>query len=100
MPTIWFAKDGARPHSQFGPGIEITAAEAHSIASSHHAKFVGTEAPSFNPGNPSNSTKNVVIEIESNTQICSLFPNVGYYFIADLKPTEAERTLHTLREHG
>lgn len=95
---MWFAKDGARPHSQSGPGIEITAAEAHSITSSHQAKFVGTEAPSFNPGNPSNSTKNVVIEIESSTQVCSFFPKVGFYFVVDLKPAEAERTLNALRE--
>lgn len=97
MPTMWFAKDGSRPNSQSGPGISITTEEARVIIGSHEAKFVGSIAPSINQNKPTHSLKNVVLEIESNTEVSSLLPEVGYYVVADLRPVESQRVLDGLR---
>ncbi len=94
---MWFAKDGPRPHSQSGPGLAITTVEAQAIVGTHQSNFVGRDAPSFNRGVPSNSLKNVVIEIESSDEVCSLFPKVGFYFVADLTPAESQSKLSALR---
>ena len=97
MPTMWFAKDGPRPNSQSGPGISITTEEAQVIVGSYQAIFVGSIAPSINQNKPTHSLKNVVLEIESSTEVSSLFPKVGYYVVADLTPVESQRVLDGLR---
>lgn len=97
MPTMWFAKDGPRPQSQRVPGIPITSAEVQVVVGAREAKFVGTEPPSVNPEQPSHSLKNVVLEIEEISDVSSLLPKVGFYFVVGLAPSEAERLLNAHR---
>ncbi len=97
MPTMWFAKDGPRPQSQHGSGILITAAEAQAVVGVREVKFVGAEPPSVNPEQPSQSLKNVVLEVEQSSDVSPLMPKVGFYFVVGLAPSEAERLLTTHR---
>jgi hypothetical protein len=100
MPTMWFAKDGPRPHSQRGSGIPLTSAEAQAVVGAREAKFVGTEPPSINPEQPSHSLKNVVLEVEATSDVSPLLPKVGFYFVVGLAPSEAERLLNAHRGHA
>jgi len=100
MPTMWFAKDGPRPHSQEGSGMPITSAEAQVVIGAREAKFVGIEAPSVNPEQPSHSLKNVVLEVETTADVSPLLPKVGFYFVVGLSPADAERLLDAHRGLG
>jgi hypothetical protein len=97
MPIMWFAKDGPRPNSQSGPGVPITTSEAQAIVGGQQIKFVGLEAPSINSETPSGSLKNVVLEIDSDLDVSTLLPKVGFYFVMGLSPLEAERQLNACR---
>jgi hypothetical protein len=100
MPTMWFAKDGPRPHSQTEPGVEITADEADAVVGARKAIFVGEEAPSINSEQPSHSLKNVVFEVEGDSDVSALLPKAGFYFIRGLSPSEAQRMLDACRRIG
>ena len=97
MPKMWFARDGKRPETQSGSAIEISFAEAEIIASNGEIKFVGAEAPSINPDQPSESLKNVVIEVESEEGSHPSFLKTGFYLIAGVKPKVAESKLNEMR---
>jgi hypothetical protein len=97
MPTMWFAQDGPRPNSQRGPGIPISAAEAQAVVGVREVRFVGAEAPSINSDKPSHSLKNVVLEVEQSSDVSSLLPEVGFYFVVGIAPSEAEHLLNTYR---
>ena len=97
MPTMWFAQGGSRPNSQSGPGIPITREEAQVIVGLHQAIFVGKDAPSIHLSKPSHSLKNVMLEIDTSTEISSLLPEIGFYVVADLTPEQAQRALNTHR---
>lgn len=97
MATMWFAKDGKRPNSQSGPGISITSQEAQAVIGSYQAIFVGKEAPNINPEQPSYSPKNVVFEVELDTETNLLLPQVGFYVVAGLTPENAQLLLNAHR---
>lgn len=97
MPVMWFAKDGARPHSQSGSGISISVAEAREIIGSHEIRFAGAEAPSINPSHPSSHPNNVVLEVESPSDGSGTLARTGFYFVVGLRPSEAEKILGALR---
>lgn len=99
MPTMWFAKDGPRPDSQKGPGMDITSVEAEAIAKSHTVRFVGPEPPSINTEVPSESLKNVIFELEDESQFSESFPKVGFYLIQGLHPATAMDALESLRKN-
>lgn len=97
MPVMWFATDGPRPTSQTGPGISVTTQEVQRIVGKNKFVFVGEVAPSINSVHPSNSLKNVVLEVEDSSEISSLLPRIGFYIVADLHPLEAQNTLKAIR---
>jgi hypothetical protein len=97
MPTMWFAKDGARPNSQRSAGIPITSQEAQVIAGLRELKYVGTEAPSINSDQPSRYERNVIFELPSSGEADTLMPNIGYYYVLGLKPEEARQALEAKR---
>ena len=97
MPVMWFAKDGPRPDSQSGPGCPISKDETRALVGVREAKFVGAEPPSVNSDRPSRDIKNVILEVESPSDICDVLPKVGFYFVLGLKPHEAEQILASLR---
>lgn len=97
MPKMWFARDGKRPDTQSRPAIEISFSEAESIASNCEIRFVGAEAPSIHPDQPSESLKNVVIEAGEEEGNHSRFPKTGFYLIAGIKPQMAEAKLNEIR---
>ena len=97
MPIMWFATDGPRPNSQSGPGVPITVSEVAVILGSHKTIYAGSEAPSINAEQPSESLKNVVIEVESNTEVCSQLPKIGFYVVIGLRPTTAKSALDRFR---
>lgn len=98
MPTMWFAKDGLRPHSQSGPGIAVTSEEVTVIVAGHAVHFIGLEAPSINPDQPSHSLKNVVLEVEEQSDASALLPEVGFYLVPGLLPSKAQSRLDASRE--
>ncbi len=97
MPTMWFAKDGPRPCSQSGSGIQISNQEVLLIVAKHQAIFAGTEAPSINPITPSYSERNVVLEVEFGEEASPSLPKVGFYLVVGLSPSEAQRILTEYR---
>ncbi len=97
MPTMWFAKDGKRPDTQSGPGIPITTQEIQTVFGMYQIIYKGKEAPSINPEHPSHSKKNIVIEVELSNEISSLIPEIGFYVVLGLSPTEADYQLNTHR---
>lgn len=97
MAIMWFSKDGRRPHTQRGPGIDIALEEIHAIFGSERLHFAGLEAPSINPDNPSHSAKNVVLEIDEEDGFSELLPQAGCYLVVGVKPPDAEARLHAHR---
>lgn len=97
MPTMWFAKDGPRPNSQFGPGVSITFEEAEAIIGSRQAIYAGVDAPSINADRPSHSVKNVVLEVEPDEGASARLSETGFYVIAGASPSEAEAVLESHR---
>jgi hypothetical protein len=78
MPTMWFAKDGRRPHTQSGPGTSITHNEVSVLFSEHEIKYVGRDAPNINPEAPSAWPVNVVLELESSESPSALLPALAF----------------------
>jgi hypothetical protein len=97
MATMWFSKDGKRPHTQSGPGINISFEEIQAVFGKEHLRYVGTEAPSINPDTPSYFEENVVLEIDENDGVSELLPKVGFYLVVDVRPYDAESKLHAHR---
>jgi hypothetical protein len=97
MPTMWFSKDGKRPHTQSGPGTAITFDEAKAVVGSRTLYFAGLEAPSINPDRPSYFETNVVLEVEPGEGISDLLPRPGFYVVIGLKPEAAENKLNAVR---
>ncbi|WP_157639640.1 hypothetical protein [Burkholderia ubonensis] len=100
MPTMWFAKDGPRPNSQSGPGVSITFEEAEAIIGSRQAIFAGVDAPSINADRPSHAIKNVVLEVEPDEGASARLSETGFYVIAGILPSEAERVLESQRNRA
>ncbi len=97
MLIMWFAKDGLRPESQSGPGIDISNAESEIIIGGRALIFSGEEAPSINPEQPSYSVKNVIIEVRKKSECSAQLSKVGFYVISGLSPSEAAVILSTCR---
>lgn len=97
MPKMWFAKDGSRPNSQSGSGVLLTPDEVKAVVGVHELKFVGVEAPSINAHAPSADVRNVVLEVESPSDVCAQLPKVGFYYVLGLRPRQAERGLEAHR---
>lgn len=97
MAVMWFSKDGKRPHTQSGPGIDISLGEIHAIFGKEHLRYVGTEAPSINPDTPSHSEKNVVLETSADDGISDMLPKVGFYLVVGVRPRDAEDRLRAHR---
>ena len=97
MATMWFARDGKRPHSQHGPGMEITRQDLDAIVGRHEARYMGPEAPSINPDKVSSTVKHVVLEIDAQDSNHPGFPVAGFYWVVALDPSEATRRLDAHR---
>ena len=97
MAIMWFSKDGLRPHTQRGSGLEISLEEIHAVFGSERLRFTGAEAPSINPDNPSNFEKNVVLEVDVADGVSDLLPQAGFYLVIGVSPSDAEARLHPLR---
>lgn len=94
---MWFSTDGPRPNSQSGPGKQIDISEAEAIVEAHQAIFVGCEAPTINVERPSDSLKNVVLEVVSSTEASSFLPQAGFHVVVGLRPAAAKNALDSLR---
>lgn len=90
---MWFTKDGRRPHTQRGPGIDISASEIQAIFAAERLHFAGLEAPSINPDQPSSSVKNVILEIDEEDGFSDLLPQPGCYVVVGMRPQDAEEKL-------
>ena len=94
---MWFAKDGPRPDSQSGPGVQISKQEAQLVVANHQVMFVGTEPPSINPDAPTYSEPNVVLEVASSEDGFSSFQRVGFHLVTGISRPEAWRMLAEYR---
>lgn len=99
MATLWFSKDGRRPHTQSGQGVSISLPEAEAILT-EQARYCGQEPPSINPDTPSRSIKNVVLEITVADGTSTHFPRAGFYWLVGLEPGVAEARLNVRRRTG
>lgn len=97
MATMWFSKDGKRPHTQCGPGINISIEEIDAIFGEDRLHYVGTEAPSINKNTPSRSQKNVVLETDTDDSVNNRLPQYGFYLVVGVRPKEAKDRLRTHR---
>ena len=98
MAIMWFSRDGSRPHTQRGPGTDISLEEIHAVFGSERLHFAGLEAPSVNPDRPSHSEKNVVLEIDEEDGFSDLLPQAGCYLVVGVRPRDAEARLHAHRD--
>lgn len=98
MALMWFSKDGLRPHTQRGPGTQLSVDEITSIFPKEHLRYAGTEAPSINPDKPSHSERNVVLELQEEDHVHPRLPERGFYLVVGLRPWQAEERLRTLRQ--
>lgn len=93
MATMFYARDGRRPDTQEGPGIQLTSDQLLAVVGTDEVRYCGRKAPSINPDSPSRSKKNVVIELEASDQATPNFPHPGFYWVLGLSPAEAELPL-------
>jgi hypothetical protein len=100
MPTMWFSKDGKRPHTQSGPGIPITFDEAKAVVGMKSLHFAGLEAPSINPQRPTDYEKNVELEVGASEGTSDLLSKPGFYVVVGLRPEAAESRLDAYRRGG
>ena len=97
MATMFFSKDGKRPHTQAGPGVWISLSEATLIFKDLRIIYWGSEAKDINPDSPSRSLKNVVIETNRHDGVSTIFPKHGFYFVVGILPKNAEVRLQAHR---
>ncbi len=97
MAIMWYSKDGSRPHTQHGPGTDLTLDEISAIFAKDHLRYVGTEAPSINSDTPSHSEKNVVVEIDGDDGFNESMPKAGFYLVVGVRPRDAEQRLQDHR---
>jgi hypothetical protein len=96
MAVMYFSKDGPRPDSQRGPGIDLTLEEIETVFPGDPLRYVGIDPPSFNVARPSFSVRNVVLHIDEDDGFSSRLPQAGFYWLIGLRPLVAE---DRLREH-
>ncbi len=96
MPTMWYVKNGRRPDTQHGPGIEISFEEVAAIFVDHDVKFVSNDAPNINPDAPSEHPVNVVIEVDREEGTSTQLERPGFYLVVGLSP---EQTQYVLGQH-
>ena len=97
MPTMWFAKNGRRPDTQEGPGIEISHEELETISRGYEVRFVSLDAPNINPELPPQDFVNVVVELEDQEPRSSKMYKTGFYLVVGLKPSTARSALGSVR---
>ncbi len=97
MAIMWFSKDGLRPHTQRGPGTDLSLDEIHAVFRKNELRYVGTEAPSINPDTPSYSEKNVVLEIDEQDGFSERLPKAGFYLAIGVRPSDANDRLQAHR---
>ena len=97
MATMFFSKDGKRPHTQAGPGVWISLSEAALIFKDLRIIYWGGEAKDINPDSPSRTLKNVVIETDRHDGVSAIFPKDGFYFVVGILPKNAELRLQAHR---
>lgn len=100
MATMFFSKDGPRPDSQRGPGIELTLAEIEAIFAKEHLRYLGEHPPTINQDRPSHSLKNVVLFVEEEDGSSPRLANSGFYLVMGLRPDVAEERLSEYRALG
>lgn len=93
MAIMWYSKDGRRPHTQRGPGTDLTLDEISAIFANDELRYCGVEAPSINPNKPSHSEKNVVLEIDEDDGFNERMPEAGYYLVVSVRPGDAQQRL-------
>jgi hypothetical protein len=97
MAIMWYSKDGSRPHTQRGPGTDLTLEEIGAVFAKEELRYAGTEAPSINPDTPSHSEKNVVVEIDEEDGFNERMPKPGFYLVVGVRPMDAEQRLQDHR---
>lgn len=93
MPTLYYAKDGRRPHTQRGPGIRVSFEELRSAFPNAIPQFVSSDAPEFNVDKPSQYPVRVVVEVEADEGTAPEYPKIGFYLLPDLSPEQAQQQL-------
>lgn len=97
MAIMWFAKDGPRPDTQSGDGIDISLGEINAIFPGKSVRYCGLEAPNINADTPSRYVKNLVIQVCEQDGINERFSKIGFYYLAEIDPSDAARRLKAWR---
>ncbi len=91
MPTIYYMKDRPLPNSERGRKIDLN--EILNKFRYANIKYLCESHPKFNEETPSQYPKYVVVKVEENETKNDIFNKVGYYFLTDVSPEDAEHKL-------
>lgn len=97
MAVMFFSRDGRRPDTQHGPGIDLTVKEIEAVFGRDRLRYMGLRAPNIRPKTPSALEKNVVVQIDEKDVVTGRLPDYGFYLVVDVRPSEAERRLENHR---
>ena len=93
MATIFFVKDGLRPHT-YSPGHKISLTKLKSLFPYIRVHF-SIDPPEFNINDPSLSVMRVVVEIEEGQTDNNQFNKPGFYLLLDISPGDIDLYLIT-----
>ena len=100
MPTMWFIRDGRAPYTEFGPGTSVSFEEAVALFGTEEMHFIGTAPPSIRPDDPSEGPENVVLQVHEEDGTTLLLPQAGFYWVATMRPDDAQARLRKERRVG
>jgi len=100
MPTLYYTKDGRRPHTQRGPGINVSFQDLSTAFPNINPRFVSIEAPEFNVDKPSQYPMRVVVEVEADEGTTTEYPKSGFYLLPNVSPTHANEQLERAKRVG
>ena len=93
MPVLWYVKDGPRPDTTRGGGIQLSFAELNEAFGKYTPEFLSEEPPEFNVDIPSQYPVRVVIEVRAEEGHDPRFSKPGFYWVPDLSPQQAGELL-------
>ena len=94
MAKVYAVKDGSYPQNLVDPlGRDSALAELERRLQGQDVRYLSTLPPEFNPDQPSAEVKYVIVELVMDEPPGQLFTRMGYYFVPELSPDEAEALL-------
>ena len=97
MPTLFYARDGRRGEKNTDNGRAITSSQLAGLVHGRET-YYSASPPTFGVDqtvNPVAAFEHVVVEIVAG-ETGSDFPDIGFYLIGNISPSESEDNLKSL----